>query len=166
MTDQTRATDSVRIERTLEARAELVWQMWTEPRHFESWYGPAGATVTVVAMDVRVGGARHVGMKIDAPNGPRQMWYSGEHREVVRPRLLVYSESISDPDGNVLPADQAGLPAGYPTTTEITVEIDQHGNGTTMVLTHAGIPDGSPGATGWQMAIDKLASHLETRHRD
>ena len=30
-----------------------------------------------------------------------------------------------------------------------------------MVMTHVGIPAGSPGAAGWTMAIDKLAARLE-----
>jgi hypothetical protein len=29
-----------------------------------------------------------------------------------------------------------------------------------MVLTHVGIPAGSPGAVGWNMAFDKLAAIL------
>jgi hypothetical protein len=32
-----------------------------------------------------------------------------------------------------------------------------------MVLTHVGVPAGSPGETGWSMAIDKLAAYLETQ---
>ncbi len=31
-----------------------------------------------------------------------------------------------------------------------------------MVMTHAGIPADSPGAAGWNMAFDKLASALTT----
>jgi hypothetical protein len=34
------------------------------------------------------------------------------------------------------------------------------GGGTKMVMTHAGVPSDSPGATGWTMALDKLAAHL------
>jgi hypothetical protein len=29
-----------------------------------------------------------------------------------------------------------------------------------MLLTHIGIPEGSPGATGWHMALDKLELKL------
>lgn len=29
-----------------------------------------------------------------------------------------------------------------------------------MVLTHLGVPAGSPGEEGWPMALDKLAVHL------
>jgi hypothetical protein len=30
------------------------------------------------------------------------------------------------------------------------------------VMTHGGIPAGSPGAVGWAMALDKLAAHVKT----
>jgi hypothetical protein len=30
-----------------------------------------------------------------------------------------------------------------------------------MVMTHVGIQADSPGATGWEMAFDKLAAHVE-----
>jgi hypothetical protein len=32
-----------------------------------------------------------------------------------------------------------------------------------MVMTHTGIPEDSPGAAGWEMALDKLAIYVETR---
>ncbi len=34
---------------------------------------------------------------------------------------------------------------------------------TKMVVTHAGVPADSPGAAGWNMALDKLTALLETR---
>ncbi len=47
--------------------------------------------------------------------------------------------------------------------TEVRVELEDVAGRTKMVLTHAGIPADSPGATGWAMALDKLAAHVETR---
>jgi hypothetical protein len=32
-----------------------------------------------------------------------------------------------------------------------------------MVLTHVGVPAGSPGAVGWSMAFDKLAADIENQ---
>ena len=53
--------NAVVIERTLNAPVALVWKLWTEPEHFQAWYGPTGATIPVAKMDVRVGGSRLVG---------------------------------------------------------------------------------------------------------
>jgi len=39
-----------------------------------------------------------------------RMWFTGEHREVVAHRRLVYTESMSDPDGNVLSLADLDIP--------------------------------------------------------
>ncbi len=36
------------------------------------------------------------------------------------------------------------------------------GGRTKMVMTHTGVPSDSPGAMGWTMALDKLATRLAT----
>jgi uncharacterized protein YndB with AHSA1/START domain len=159
MTDTSRSQDAVVIERSFDAPVELVWQMWTDPEHFKAWYGPDGATIPVAKMDVRVGGTRLVCMEIRSPDGPLQMWFTGEYREVVENARLVYTESISDEDGNV--ASPSGMAGDHPMITEVRVEFEYVGGRTRMVLTHAGIPADSPGAAGWVMALDKLAAHVE-----
>jgi uncharacterized protein YndB with AHSA1/START domain len=148
------------IERTIDAPVDLVWRMWTEAEHFAAWYGPTGARVPVATMDVRVGGGRHIGMEMDTPDGPMRMWFVGEYREVDAPHRLVYTEAVADEDGNVLGPEQTGMPAHHPVTTEVTVVLHDVDGRTRMVLTHAGVPADSPGATGWRMAFDKLDAHV------
>jgi uncharacterized protein YndB with AHSA1/START domain len=160
MTDGGGVQDAVVIERTLDAPADLIWRMWTDPEHFAAWFGPDGASIPVATMDVRVGGTRLICMQARTPNGTRRMWFTGEYREVVENKRLVYTESMSDENGNVLSPADLGMPDGYPSTTEIRVELDDHGDRTRMIMTHAGIPAGSPGAAGWTMALDKLAVRL------
>ena len=161
MTDKADSQRAVVIERTFNAPVGLVWRMWTDPEHFTAWYGPAGATTTVATMDVRVGGRRQVCMAIPCPDGQRQMWFTGEYREVVENERLVYTESISDQDGNVH-SSEIGADEGHPTTTEVRVELTDVGGRTKIRLTHVGVPADSPGAAGWKMALDKLATHVET----
>ena len=154
--------DKVVIERTFDAPTDFIWRMWTDPERFKAWYGPSGSTIPVANMDVRVGGTRLVCMEMETPNGTMQMWFTGEYREVVENQRLVYTESMSDADANVLSPSDLGMPDDHPTTTEIIVELEGLGDRTKMVLTHVGIPEGSPGATGWTMALDKLAAYIET----
>ena len=165
MDDNSGSPDAVVIERTFDAPVDLIWQMWTDPQHFASWYGPDRATIPVAKMDVRVGGTRLVSMEVQTPNGAMQMWFTGEYLEVVENERLVYTESMSDPDGNVLSPSNMGMPDGHPTTTEVRVELEDLGGRTKMVMTHAGIPSDSPGASGWTMAFDKLAAYVNA-HRD
>jgi uncharacterized protein YndB with AHSA1/START domain len=160
MADDNGSRHAVVIERTIDAPADLVWRMWTEPEHFAAWYGPDGATIPEARMDVRVGGTRLVCMQLETPNGTMRMWFTGEYREVVDNKRLVYTESMSDENGTVLSPSDVGMPDGHPTTTEVVVELDDLGGRTRMVMTHLGVPAGSPGAAGWTMALDKLAVHL------
>jgi uncharacterized protein YndB with AHSA1/START domain len=136
------------LERIFDAPAELVWRMWTQPDHFRAWYGPAGVEVSEARMDVRVGGRREVEML--ATDGTMRVRFTGEYREVVDQRRLVYTEAMTDLEGEPQSPE-----------TEVTVELEDLGGRTRMVLTHAGLPADSPGATGWTMALDKLASALE-----
>jgi uncharacterized protein YndB with AHSA1/START domain len=155
--------DAVVIERIFDAPAALVWELWTDPEHFKAWYGPDGAAVPVAKMDVRVGGSRLVCMEVQSPGGPVQMWFTGEYREVEN-ELLVYTESMSDENGNVTSPQDAGMPPGHPMTTEVRVELTDIGDGRTkMVMSHVGVPGDSPGAAGWTMALDKLAARIGAR---
>jgi uncharacterized protein YndB with AHSA1/START domain len=161
MPDHNVPRDAVVIERSFDAPVDLIWRMWTDPEHFRAWYGPDGASIPVAKMDVRVGGTRLVCMEMDTPGGPTQMWFSGEYLEVVENERLVYTESVSDEKGNVSSPSNVGMPEGHPTTTEVRVELEDLGGRTKMVMTHAGIPAESPGATGWAMAFGKLTAYVE-----
>lgn len=163
MKDNHDPANSVVIERNLNAPVDLVWRMWTDPEHFKAWYGPRGATIPIANFDVRVGGARFVGMEMATPNGPMRMWFTGEHLVVTEPHHLAYTESMSDENGDVQSPAAMGMPEGHPTTTEVRVELVASDDDTNMVVTHVGIPADSPGAMGWNMALDKLVTHVDAQ---
>jgi uncharacterized protein YndB with AHSA1/START domain len=154
---ETNSTDSVVIERVFDAPVEVIWKMWTEAEHFRSWYGPTGATIPVAKMDVRVGGARLICLEMQMQNGPMQMWFAGEYLEVVEHERLVYTEAISDEHGAITAASADGAHD----LTEVTVELNAVDGHTRMVMTHLGVPAGSAGAAGWNMAFDKLREAVE-----
>ena len=165
-TDRSDADRHLVLERTFDAPIQLVWAMWTDPHHFRAWYGPAGATIPVASMDVRVGGSRLVGMEMQTPDGPVRMWFAGEYVAVEAPHRLVYTESMADEQGNALTPDQAGMPADQPVGTTVTVAFTEVDDGTRLVLTHVGVPSDSPGATGWTMALDELTLRLAEADRN
>jgi uncharacterized protein YndB with AHSA1/START domain len=162
MSKSTHSEDAVVIERTFDAPADLIWQMWTDPEHFKNWYGPQGFTVPVAKMDVRVGGKRLVCMEMQTPDGSMKMWTTGEYTEIFPIERLAYTESASDENGNVVSPSAMGMPEGYPATTEVTVILEELGGRTKMVMTHAGVPASSGAGGGWNQAFDKLADHIET----
>lgn len=160
MNESPSSADAVVIERTFDAPLALVWQMWTEPDHFKRWYGPKGFSVPVAELDVRVGGKRLVCMA--SPDGSMKMWTTGEYVEIVPNERLVYTDSMSDEEGNVLAPSALGMPDDYPATTEVTVQLEALNGLTRMTMTHAGVPADSPGAGGWKQAFAKMETHIET----
>lgn len=161
MSDDSAAADNaVVIERNLDAPVATVWQMWVDPEHFKAWYGPMGASIPVADMDVQVGGKRLVAMEMDTPNGPMKMFFTGEYKEIVENQRLVYTEAMADENGNPKTAAEMGMPDDHPMETQVIVELEDLGGKTKMVMTHVGVPADSPGAMGWNMAIDKLVARL------
>ncbi len=150
----------VRIERHFNASVEAVWAMWTDPAKFQSWYGPMGMSVPVAEMDVAVGGTRKICMEMKTPERTMSMWFTGEYREITAPTRLVYTESMCDADGNIISPASMGMPDGTPEVTEVIVELAEVDGGTRMVMTHMGVPAGTPGEGGWMQAFDKLAGAL------
>ena len=150
--------DAVVIERIFDAPIALIWQMWIQPEHFKKWYGPKGFSVPVAEMDVRVGGKRLICMEMQTPDRTMKMWTTGEHIEIIPNQRLVYTECMSDENGNLV-----AMPGSdSPMITEVTVVLEDLGGRTKMVMTHAGIPADSGGNAGWEQAFDKLTDLLET----
>lgn len=156
MSEQQVSSKSVVIERTFDAPVETIWQLWTDPSHFKNWYGPQGFQIPVAEMNLSKGGKRLICMS--SPDGSMTMWTTGEFTEIIPNKRLVYTESMSDENGNVVapPNDS------HPGTTTVIVELEDLNGRTKMVMTHEGVPADSPGASGWEQAFTKLEAHLET----
>lgn len=157
MTDQ---PSWVKIQRTFDAPIAQVWDMWTDPALFKQWYGPMGMTVPVAEMDVVVGGTRKVCMEMKTPDRSMSMWFTGVYKEVSRPSRLVYTESMCDENGTIIPPQSMGMPEGAPDITEVIVELSETDGKTTMTMVHVGVPEGTAGEGGWNQAFDKLGAFI------
>ena len=93
------ATRDLILTRMINAPVDLVFRMWTEPKHMAQWWGPHGFTNPVCELDVRPGGA----MRIDM-TGPDGTVYPmvGTFQEVVVGKRLVFMAIAQDHDGNPL----------------------------------------------------------------
>lgn len=159
MSDSTLSKDAIVVERTFDAPVEVIWQLWTRPEHLINWYGPKGFSVSVIEMDVRVGG-RHL-FCMQTPDGSMKMWLVGEFTEIVPNQRLVYTDSMSDEHGNILPPPSDD----YPAVTEVTVLLEDLKGRTRMTVKHAGVPTNDEGAAGgWEQAFDKMAEYAATIH--
>lgn len=153
----------VRIEREFDAPQSLVWEMWTDPELFKQWYGPKGMTVPTAEMDVRIGGVRKICMAMNTPERSMSMWFTGVYKEISAPNRLVYTESMCDEAGVIIPPQKMGMPDTFPDVTEVIVELSEDQGKTKMVMVHVGVEEGTAGAGGWGQAFDKLAEFIATR---
>ncbi|MEI9888267.1 MAG: SRPBCC family protein [Rhizomicrobium sp.] len=77
----------IEFTRLLDAPRELVWEVWTDPRHVAQWFGPAGFSITNHSMTVKKGGTWEFVM-----HGPDGTDYDNiiTYDEIVKPARLVY----------------------------------------------------------------------------
>lgn len=55
-TELNTADREITAERIFNAPIELIWKVWTDPKHLEKWWGPNGFTTTTKEFDFKVGG--------------------------------------------------------------------------------------------------------------
>jgi len=90
------------LKREFNAPRELVFKVWTEPAHFGNWWGPQGFSLEVKKMDVRPGGM-FLGCQ-KSPDGQHTIWGKFVYQEVHAPEKLVWVQSFSDEEGNIIRA--------------------------------------------------------------
>ncbi|HLO18414.1 MAG TPA: SRPBCC domain-containing protein [Anaerolineales bacterium] len=148
------------VTRIFNAPRELVWKAWTDPEYFMSWWGPKDYTSPFCEIDLRVGGKYLNCMR--SPDG-KNYWGTGIFREIVPLERIVYTDSFSDAEGNVVPATHYGLGADFPLEMLVTVTFEDYGDKTKMTLKHTGLPAGEMSEqtrAGWNESFDKLAQSL------
>jgi uncharacterized protein YndB with AHSA1/START domain len=146
------------VSRDFDAPLKLLWSAWTQPEHFKQWYGPKGFIVPTCEIELEVGG-RHL-WSMQSPDG-NKMYYTGTYKEIVPMERLVYSDGMSDAEGNLMDPAAMGMPEGSPTTMDVTVTFAHKDGKTTVTVSHMGFGEGGEGAaTGWEQAFDKLSDKL------
>jgi uncharacterized protein YndB with AHSA1/START domain len=120
------------ITRTFDAPRELVWQVWTDPKHLSQWWGPSGLTMAACKVDLRPGGMFHYGMK--TPDG-HEMWGKFVYKQIDPPRKLVLVVSFSDAQGGTT---RHPMSATWPLEVLNTMTLVEDNGNTNMTL--HGIP--------------------------
>jgi len=78
---------TIMMEREFDASPALLFRAYSDPDAMKVWYGPNGFTITVLAMDFRVGGLFRFTMHgPDGTDYPNRMLY----RDIVPAERLVY----------------------------------------------------------------------------
>ena len=93
------AARDLTITCAVDAPRSLVFKMWTDPKPMAQWWGPKGFTNPVCELDVRPGGTIRIHMR--GPDGIVNPM-TGEFREIVEPKRLVFTVVAEDATGNHL----------------------------------------------------------------
>ncbi len=85
------------ITARFDAPIARVWQLWSDPRQLERWWGPPTHPATVTEHDLAPGGT--VAYAMTGPDGDRHLgkW---RVRAVDPPHAVEFEDSVADADGN------------------------------------------------------------------
>jgi uncharacterized protein YndB with AHSA1/START domain len=80
-----RSSFTIRLERIVDAPAEVVFAAWTRAEELAQWWDPEGVPLLRCEIDLKPGG--HFTF---VPKGQPDMPFSGTYSEIVRPTRLVF----------------------------------------------------------------------------
>jgi uncharacterized protein YndB with AHSA1/START domain len=155
------------INRSFDAPIELLYEMWTNSKHFAQWMGPTGATLEFLRADIRPGGSSFYCM---TATGDTKMYGRVHYLELQRPNIVIYTQQFVDKDEKIA---RHPLAPTWPETMLTTVSFFEEESGKTRV-TLAWEPYGKvlqeelqtfiagrQGMTGgWTGSFDKLEEYL------
>jgi len=140
------------LSRVIDARRDIVFSAWTDPKHLPNWFGPAGFKIETKEIDISVGGLWRFDMI--APHGQRftnRMIF----RRIERPTLIEIDHGTDSDDD----------PGRFRTT----ITFDEQSDGKTVITLRQLHPTKAQrdatigfGAVeyGYQ-TLEKLARHVE-----
>ena len=141
--------DELLIERIFDAPRELVFRVWTDPKHLMKWWGPRDFKPIAFEQDFQVGGAYRAGIR--APDGSEH-WKSGVYKEIVPNERIVMTFKWED--------------GAWDVENVCTVTFIPMASGRTLFRFHQA-PFKSVAARdshigGWTGLLDNLTTYLET----
>src|SRR5690348_7885876 len=155
------------INRTFDTPLDLMFRMWTDPKHLAQWLAPTGFTMQFVRADIKPGGNSFYFMS--GPGG-NKMYGRIQYLKIEKPHRIVYTQQFSDEKENIARHPMAPTwPASMltvvqlaeegPDRTRVTVTWEPHGPTTPEELET--FIKGKAGMTqGWTGSFDKLEGYL------
>jgi uncharacterized protein YndB with AHSA1/START domain len=158
------------INRSFDAPMELMFEMWTNPKHLSQWLPPTGFKMEFIKSDIKPGGSSFYCM---TGKGDMKMYGRAEYLKIEKPDRIVYTQQFCDANGNV---SRHPMSPTWPETMLTTVTLTEEGLGRTRV-TVSWEPHGPttreeletfiksrPGMTqGWTGSFDKLEGYSTNR---
>jgi uncharacterized protein YndB with AHSA1/START domain len=158
------------INRSFDAPLDVMFEMWTNPKHFSQWLAPSGFEMQFLRSDIRPGGSTFYFMT--GTEGAR-MYGRAEYKEIHKPDRLVYTQQFCDEHEKIARHPMSPtwpetmlttvkLTAEGPDRTRVTVTWEPHGAVTreeleTFIKARGGMTQ------GWTGSFDKLEAYLAKR---
>ncbi|QYO66531.1 SRPBCC domain-containing protein [Leptolyngbya sp. 7M] len=136
------------LERIFDAPIDLLFEVWTEPKHLVNWWGPNDFTLPHCDVDFRVGGKYRFCMR--SPEG-EDHWVTGEYKIIDEPSSLAFTWIREDTSGNAL------------CDTLVSISLEQYNGGTRLILEHTGfdsVPYRDEHISGWGACLDRLIEYV------
>lgn len=159
--------DQFVINRSFNAPLELMFKMWTEPKHFAKWLAPTGFNMEFIRADIKSGGSTFYFMSNDSG---MKMFGRANYLEITKPNRLKYTQQFCDEKENITRHPMAPT---WPETMLTTVELTEEGPDRTRVtITWEAYGKTTPAeletflkarggmAQGWTGSFDKLEEYL------
>jgi uncharacterized protein YndB with AHSA1/START domain len=154
------------ITRSFNAPQDLMFEVWTNPKHLTQWLPPSGFEMQLIRSDIKPGGSIFYLMT----GNNLKMYGRAEYLKIEKPRQLVYIQQFCDENEKV---SRHPMAPTWPETMQTTVDLAEEGSEQTRV-TVTWEPYGSTtpeeletfinskgGMTeGWTGSFDKLESYL------
>ena len=159
-----KAKHEFRIERTLDAPRQLVWNAWTTPELVMQWWGPNYFTSPSCRIDLRVGG--HFVFCMRGPGGT-DFWNGGIYREIIPNEKIVSTIWFSNEGGELIEPSSYGFDPIFPKEQHQTVTFEDLGEQTKLTIEYEveseeilEIMRKVQMREGWETSLDKLARSL------
>lgn len=81
------------INRSFDASIEKMFEMWTNPKHFVQWMGPAGTSMEFFRSDIKPGGSTFYMM---SGENNYKLYGKAHYLEIEKPNKIVYTQQFCD----------------------------------------------------------------------
>ena len=142
------------LDAEFDASPERVWQLWSDPRQLERWWGPPTYPATVDSHDLRSGGRVEYHMTGPEGDQPHGYW---DIEEADPPSRLVFRDGFANADGT----PNSDLPLN-----QMRVAIKETGNGRTRMSIESIFPDAAAMeqmlAMGMEEGLKEAVGQIDT----
>ncbi|MDZ4663081.1 MAG: SRPBCC family protein [Pseudomonadota bacterium] len=159
--------DKFVINRSFDAPIDLMFKLWTDPKHVSKWVPPTGFTMEYLKVDIKPGGTGFYVMK---GGGGMKMYGKANYIEITKPNRIVYTQIFCDENEKI---SRHPMAPTWPETMLTTVALTEEGPDRTRVtitwevygeasaLERETFNKAKGGMTqGWSGSFEKLEEYL------